>query len=366
MIAIFLVTRLALAVVISIVLATMPVWSGCLTCADVPMDLLGGLTRWDADAYLDIARNGYVGTGRESMGAYSPLYPALVRVGATIFGGSDTAYALAGALIANAALLVALAGLLAIARPRVGEAGALRAATYVLVFPTTIFLTAAYAESLFLALAVWSAVEADRTRWWRSGTLAALAALTRPFGALAVLPLLFARLRAGRPPTTPGWTAYPPKRSTVLATALAPLAFIGWAGYLWAISGDPLNVVHVYAAWGSQARSPIDAFGDLFDPRIYGFPWVVLGLLVLFVALIAVAWRRWGAGFGTYSAGVLLVVASSGSLTSSMRYELAIFPAFLALAVLTARPAARIAWTTVSIALALLFAGMYALYYWIG
>ena len=351
-IGLFVVTRLALFAVIALVVATMPL--GCPTCAGVPMDLLGGLTRWDADAYLDIARTGYVGAGRESLGAYSPLYPALVRAGATLLGGSDMAFALAGVVIANAALVIALAGLLAIARPRIGDAGALRAATYVLVFPTTIFLTAAYAESLFLAFAIWSALEADRTRWWRSGMFAALAALTRPFGALAVLPLIFAYRRSYG------------LRPSVLAIALPPLAFFAWAGYLWAISGDPLNVAHVYSYWGSQARSPIAAIGDLFDPRIYGFPWVVLGLFVLFVGLIVVAWRRWGAGFGTYGASLLLVVASSGSLTSSMRYELAIFPAFIALAALTARPAVRIAWTIVSVSIALLFAGMYALYYWIG
>jgi hypothetical protein len=351
-IGLFIVTRLALAAVIMIVVATMPL--GCPTCVGVPMDLLGGLTRWDADAYLDIARNGYTVPGRESHGAYSPLYPVLVRVGATLLGGSDTAFALAGVVIANAALLVALWGVLQLARPRIGEAGALRAATYVLVFPTTIFLTAAYAESLFLAFSVLSALEADRTRWWRSGIFAALAALTRPFGALAVLPLIFAYRRSFA------------LRPSILAVGLAPLAFFAWAAYLWAISGDPLQVVHVYAAWGSHARSPIAAFADLFDPRIYGFPWVVLGLLVLFIGLIAVAWRRWGAGFGTFGASLLLVVASSGSLTSSMRYELAIFPAFIALSALTGRPAVRIAWTILSVSIALLFAGMYALYYWIG
>ena len=318
------------------------------------MDFLGAFTRWDAGAYLDIAQSGYVGAGRESLAAYWPLYPLLVRAGTTLLGGSETAFAVSGVLVANAALLIALAGLYALARPRIGNDRALLAVTYLLIYPTTIFLSAAYAESAFLAFAVMSAHQAERSHWLRSAVLAALAALTRPFGALAVLPLIFAARRSR--------SAGP----RMFAIALAPLAFLAWAAYLGSISGDPLDVVHVYAAWGSAARSPIATVADLFDPSVYGFPWFVFGLFVLFAALAVESWRRWGWGFGAYGAAVLLVVAASGSLTSSMRYELAMFPAFVALAALTDRAALRIAWTIVSTSVALLFAGMFALYYWIG
>lgn len=355
LIAAFVATRLALVCVVWLAVSTMQL--GCrneIACPHGSMDLLGGFTRWDADAYLDIARNGYLGAGRESFGAYSPLYPLLVRAAGLAFGGSDAAFAISGIVIANVALIVALAGVYALSRPRIGDAGAVRVGTLLLIFPTTIFLSAAYAEPLFIATSVWSAREAEDARWLRAGGLAALAAFTRPFGAISVVPLIFAARRHG------------PSATAIVAIALAPLAFVAWTVYLWSISGDPLNVVHVYGAWGSGVRSPLATLGDLFDPTVYGFPWIVLGLFALFVVLVAIVWRRWGWGYGVYGAGLLLVVAASGSITSSMRYELAIYPAFIALAAITNRAPARIAWSVVSFVLALVFAGMFALYYWVG
>ena len=53
-------------------------------------------------------------------------------------------------------------------------------------------------------------------------------------------------------------------------------------------------------------------------------------------------------------------------LTSSLRYELSVYPAFIALATLFRFRALRIAWTALSLALALIFAGMFALHYWVG
>ena len=355
-VAAFIVTRAALVVTILAALAYLTP-ARCDFCQDTsPQPLLAALTRWDAAAYLDIAMNGYAGAGHESNAAYSPLYPALVRVGGLLLGGSTDAFIVAGVLIANAALLLALRALLALARPMIGEEGARRAAIYVLVFPTTIVLSAVYAEPLFLFLAVASAAESERGRWWRSGALATLAALTRPFGMLAVIPLAYAlwRSRADVP-----WR-------TVFALAGAPLAFLAWVTYLYMLSGDPLRFAHVYAAWGSAPRTPVEAFTDLFDASVYGFPWIVLGLFVLFVALVVASWRVTGPGLGALATALLLVLASSGSLTSSTRYELAMFPAFITLATFTRWPAAHVVWTAVSAVIALVFTAMFALWLWIG
>jgi len=355
-VAAFIVTRAALVLTILAALTNLTP-ARCDFCQDASAQpLLAALARWDAAAYLDIAMNGYAGAGHESNAAYSPLYPALVRVGGLVLGGSTDAFIIAGVVVANAALLLALRALLRLATPIVGDAAARRAAIYLLVFPTTIVLSAMYAEPLFLFLAIASASEAERRRWWRSGALATLAALTRPFGALAVIPLGYAlwRSRSEIP------------RSAVLALAGAPLAFLSWIAYLYALSGDPLRFAHVYAAWGSAPRTPVQAFTDLFDASVYGFPWFVLGLFLLFVVLVIASWRVAGRGLGALGTALLLVLASSGSLTSSMRYELAIFPAFIALAAFTRRPAAHVVWTALSACFALVFTAMFALWLWVG
>ncbi|HYK99256.1 MAG TPA: mannosyltransferase family protein [Candidatus Acidoferrales bacterium] len=349
LVAAFVVTRVALALVIVASLTWLT------PNADTPTQaLLTGLTRWDGSAYLDIARSGYEQLDR-SYGAYAPLYPLLVAIGGRVLGGSSDAYIVAGVAISNIALLAALVALVTLASPRVGADGARHAGIYVLVFPTTVILSATYAEATFLAFAVASAVESERGRDARSGLFAGLAALARPFGAIAVLPLAWRLIRERRS-SSRAWAS----------VALAPLAFIAWTAYLARRQGDPLEVIRVYSAWGSAPRMPFQAVLDLFDPAVYGFPWIVLGLFALFVALAVVSWRVVGPAYGAFALTLLLVVASSGSLTSSTRYELAVYPAFIALGGVLRRPLAHAVWTILSAILAIVLTAMFALLVWIG
>lgn len=349
--AIFVVTRLTLLVTILSAVAFLSP-SICPVCRDLSANpLLSGLASWDGAAYFDIARAGYARLD-PSYAAYFPLYPLLMSVGGLVGGGD--AFIVVGLLVSNAACLAAAVLLPRLAGDDEQRLG-LRAAAYLLIFPTTIFLSALYADSLFIALAIASALAAQRSRWWASGFLAALAALTRPFGILAAAPLAVALWqRRGNA-----------SLRSQLTLLLPPVALGTWVAYLYSVTGDPLAIVHGYTS-GFTPRQPLQAFTDLLDPSVYGFPWFVAGSFALFVALTFVCWRRMSAGLAGYATLMMLVIGAAGSLASSMRYELAIFPAFVALAAVTDRAVLRIAWTIVSISLALLFAAMFALYYWIG
>jgi hypothetical protein len=277
-----------------------------------------------------------------------------MRVGGAVVGGSDDAYIIVGIVIANAAALVAALALLRLAESRHDPAEARRAAAYLLIFPTTIFLSALYADSLFLALAIMSALEARAGRWWRSGLLAAGATLARPFGGLAVIPLA---VHVWRSRATIGLR-------DALAVLVAPAAFAAWLLYLYAITGDPLVVIHGYSS-GFTPRHPLQAFTDLADPAVYSFPWFVAGGLLLFAGLVVYVWRVAGVELAAYATAMLLVIGAAGSLTSSPRYLLSIYPAYIALAFVTRRPLIGALWVAVSSALALIFAAMFALYFWV-
>ena len=352
-IAVFFATRLALAAVVIYAVATYPA-QPCPTCADASrVALLAGLARWDGAAYLQIARDGYTGAGAEGVRAYFPLYPALMRALAAPFGASDDALLIAGIAVSNAATLAAALALTRLAASRLGPALGTRAATYLLVFPTTVFLSAAYPDSLFIALAIASAMDAVGGRVWRSSLLAAAAALTRPFGAIAVVPLAVTLLRRGAG-----------RRSDLLALLPAPAAFALWNAYLYQITGDPLAALHGYSS-GFAPRPPLQAITDLFDPAVYGFPWFVAALLVLSVVLVAVSWRVAGVEHAAFATVMLAVILLAGSLASSMRYELSIYPAFVALAWLTRDVPLRLLWFVASASLATVFAAMFALGYWV-
>ncbi len=348
--AIFVVTRVAILLTIVAALGFLSP-APCPACRDASANLLlNALASWDGAAYLEIARNGYASLD-PSYAAYFPLYPLLMSVGG-LLGGGD-AYIIAGLIVSNAACLAAAVMLVVLARERGTDA--LRAASYLLIFPTTVFLSALYADSLFMALAIGSALAARRSRWWASGALAAAAGLTRPFGVLAIIPLAVALWRT---PATP-------RIQSALPIALAPAAFAAWVAYLYSVTGDPLAVVHGYTS-GFTPRQPLQAFTDLFDPSVYGFPWAVAGSFALFVTLTVVSWRRADPGLAAYATAMMFVIGAAGSLTSSMRYELSVYPAFIALASVVRGRAAHIAWCALSTLLALFFAAMFALGHWVG
>lgn len=348
----FLLTRVLLTVVALASTALVPPSAACqVPCHASSIPLLDVASRWDADSYLTIARDGYR-ADVPSDAAYFPLYPFLMRLGGALFGRDD-AYLAAGLVISNVALFAALVYLARSVMLDHDAKTAMRASVYLLVFPTAVFLSVVYAESLFLLLAVAATYHARRREWLLAGALAALAALTRPFGAVVALPLAMEALR--RPVAIRG----------LAATLLAPAAFFAWLAVLWLITGDPGALLTAQAQFGSRPGLPLQAFADLFDPAIYGFPYVVLALTLLIGALVVVSWRVLRPSLAAYATVVFLVTISTGSLTSAPRYYLAVFPAFMALAVV-ARPWLGRAYLALGASIGIVLTAMFALWYWIG
>jgi hypothetical protein len=348
----FLLTRALVAVVALAATALVPPSAICRNACDASsIAILNVAARWDGDPYLTIAREGYRADA-PSHAEYFPLYPFLMRMGGGLFG-SDDAYLAAGVVISNLALFAALVYLARSVMLDHDAKTATRAAVYLLVFPTTVFLSAVYAESLFLLLAVAAMYHARRREWLLAGALAALAALTRPFGAVVALPLAMEALR--RPVAVRG----------LAATLLAPAAFFAWLGVLWLITGDPRALLTAQAQWGRHFSLPLQAFADLFDPAVYSFPYFVLAFTVLIGALVVISWRVLRPSLAAYATVVFLVALSTGSLTAAPRYYLAVFPAFIALAVI-APPWLGRTYVALGATIGVLLTAMFAQWYWIG
>jgi hypothetical protein len=313
--------------------------------------LLDAATRWDAKAYVDIAHGGYGAVPANN--AYLPLYPLLMRLLAAPLGGGDDAYLIAGLLISNLALLVALVYLARLVAIDHDAAAGTRAALYLLVFPTSVFLSVVYPESLLIALSIGAVYHARQGQWVLSGALAALAALRRPFISAAVaLPIAIeAYQRSGL-------------RAAIASAAPAGIALVGWLAVLWRITGDPKAILTAEANWGVGPSVPFEAFIDLFDSRVYGFPYVVLGATLLVGVLVVLSWRFLRPSLAAYATVVFLISIATGSLTSSPRYYLAVFPAFMVLALVARRWAGR-AYVALGAAVGVLFTAMYALWYWV-
>ena len=349
----FLLTRALTAIV---ALVSVALWPSPTTCADIchpsTNPLLDAATRWDSGAYVAIAHQGYGEVPANN--AYFPLYPLLMRLVAAPFGGSDDAYLAAGIVLSNLALFVALVYLVRLVAIDHEAAGTpVRAAIYLLVFPTSVFLSVVYAESLLIALCIGAVYHARRGEWLPAAALGMLAAVAKPYiGAAVAVPIAIEAFQRSGP------------RAALAAAAPAGVAFIAWLAVLWRITGDPTAILTAEANWGLAPALPFEAFADLFDPRVYGFPYIVLGSTLLIGALVVLSWRLLRPSLAAYATVVFLIAVGSGSLASSPRYFLSVFPAFIVLAVLARGWLGR-AYVALGAGIGVIFIAMYALWYWV-
>jgi hypothetical protein len=299
------------------------------------LPVFGLWVQWDGAVYAGLAQHGY---RVPSEAVFFPLYPLLEHLLAPLTAGNTAA---AGLLIANAAALGAYGLLRLLAERELGPAAARRTLIALALFPTAFFLVAPYTESLFLLLSLGAFLALRREHWLASGTLAALATLTRPVGILLLAPLAVAALEwhRGRPRSRRA------RLRALGALALAPLALGGYAGYLQLRFGTPLAFVTAQGGtWGRRASWPWDAFlraggAVLHAPPEKAIPAALDMLLMLAaVALTLATLRRLPRPYALYacaSLALMLLVPMHqqdwGALSSNKRFLLAIFPLFLVL-----------------------------------
>ncbi len=347
---------------------------------------LGSVTdvwaRWDSIFFLRIAEHGYEHLARSAT-AFFPLYPAVVGVVGRVFLGH---YVLAGIAVSLAAGFVAFVLLYRLAEVRLGAEGARRTVLYLAVFPMALFFQAVYSESLYLLLSVAAFTLAERKRWLPAGVVVGLALLTRPV-AVALLPAL--ALIAWRSPNA---------RGALARLAVAPAMFSVYPLLLWWQRGDPWAFVHAQGIW-ARHLSPAGPLGGIWDGLRAGWAGVrqlasgshthtywpavegtdpmrvaavnleCLAALVLFGILTVIAWRRFGAPYGLFSALSLAIPLSVPSerwpLLSLPRFGLVIFPLFMALAVVGGRPRAHTAIVSISSMLLGVAVVQWALWQWV-
>lgn len=347
---------------------------------------LGSVTdiwaRWDSIFFLRIAEHGYEHLSRSAT-AFFPLYPAIVGMVGRVFFGH---YVLAGIAVSIAAGLAAFVLLYRLAEIHLGAEGARRAVLYLAVFPMALFFQAVYSESLYLLLSLAAFALAERKRFLPAGVVVGLALLTRP-AAVALLPAL--ALIAWRLPNA---------RGALARLAVAPAMFAVYPLLLWWQQGDPWAFVNAQGIWarhlsyagplggiwnglragwagvrqlasGSHTHAYWPAVDGTDPMRVAAINLECLAALVLFAILTVVAWRRFGAPYGLFSALSLAIPLSVPSerwpLLSLPRFGLVIFPLFLALAAIGGRPRAHTAIVSISSLLLGVAVVQWALWQWV-
>ncbi len=297
--------------------------------------LVGIWLRWDTAWYLEIARHGYSCYGSS---AFLPLYPLLVRILGTLLLGNDLAAAL---IISSLASFFAFSLLYQLALEITGSSTTAKAAVIALaVFPTSFFLMAGYTESLFLALAMGAYLAARRGSWLSAGILAALATLTRLQGSILLLPLalelfltqrqLLSRLRI--------WLALALPPATLLLYILFIRLNTGVA-FPWEPLSSAQGGWHLSFGWPWEGffRDIQAVFADPSVGSLLSFKLLDPLSALLFLGCTLLAFRRLNLPLAAF---LLVMWLSSvtklnadGYTTSVSRYMLALFPAFIVLAI---------------------------------
>lgn len=327
---VFLGSRAALFALASLFIGLIPVEP------DKHPGFFGAFLRWDGGWYTKIVRHGYewAGPDHASSVAFLPLYPLIAKAVSFVVGG-DVSLALF--LVSNAAFLVYLGYLYRLAKRDFDAGVAERTIVYVAIFALSVFFSAAYTESLMLALATASFFYAREGRWPQAIVLGTLCPLTRVTGMAVVLPL--------------AWEWYRQKGVGVRALVLLalPAGLASYMVYLAALTGDPIAFVHLEQVWKRSFTWPWGTLQIAWQtikilPReryVTSIAYVDVGCIVGFLALSIAAIRSMPPAYWLYSLPLYFVATSTtldpeaGLTTASIgRYLMAMFPAFIMMGVL--------------------------------
>jgi len=287
-----------------------------------------GLFAWDAAYYRDVAVGGYHAVERAGL-RFFPLLPMLGWVASL---GLKPDWGVV--LVANAAAFVAMAMVHRVVLDETGdEVEARRSVWFFGLLPAAVVLVLPYTEGLLVCAAALFFIGIRRHVWWLAIVAGLAAGLTRPTGALIVVPALVAmwRVRADRRQWLPAAVA-----------VVAPIVGVGtFLIYSQVAFGDFTRPLRLQSAENLRGGvvDPITrlarAVADLFNDRIGSGLHVVWA--VLFLALLVVMFRRLPLEYSSWCAVSVLVALSSDNIDSFERYCLVAFPFFWVLALLTTR-----------------------------
>ena len=308
-----------------------------------PATLISAWVRHDSAWYIGIATHGYTTLASS---AFFPLYPLLIRLVTPLAFGNAS---VAAFVVARLAEYGVCAGVLALAWQELGHRlpSARLALAITLVYPLSLFLSAAYAESLLLCCAAFALLFLRRHAWGWAALAALLAALAHPRGFVLFVPLAWEWVWTERPWLR--WRTWATWRGGVLALGAVPAAFVLLAGFIWLpVGGSPFSIARAEALYGHVSLAPWYVFRLMFGifHRSAGGSFAQahnlsdVGLVMAFAVVIAIgAWRRaLPASLALYSAAlVVLAVASPvpdlvDPFVSAGRYMVVAVPVFVMLA----------------------------------
>lgn len=297
------------------------------TDSNHPNVIFDSLIHWDAGWFLRIAGQGY----DFDCAPFFPMFPLLIRIFTYLTGDG----AAAGFLISNTALLIACCFLYLMVKEDFGEKIATTTVFILLFFPTAIFFTSVYSESLLIAFALASLYFARRDRWAAATLLGACAALTRNIGVVLFFALLYQQYQRSN---------YRINLKKLLPLAIIPASLGIFMLVLCLKTGDPLAFAHSLNTeyWGYRhfaypgAGQLLNLSLFIYNNEFYSLFESGMALIFLSIVIISFNYLKDKPQLIFLALGFLIPFSSVvDNLPLGMpRYILVLFPGYITIALM--------------------------------
>lgn len=286
-------------------------------------DFFASWAQWDGGHFINIARLGYFAPQEY---AFFPLLPNLIRF-ASIFTFGN--YVLAGLLVTNVFFFLFLFLFYKLVNKTFGQKIAKTAVVTFLAFPTAYFGVAVYSESVFLLFAVLTLYYLENKKLLLTVVASSFAGATRLIGAFLIIPVAWSYLES---------ISFKIKRLNwkILFIPFSLSGLFLYSFYLFLKFGDPFYFSTVESVWHRSFVNPVATMFSYFTVNPFAKPfndYLDITVTLGFLAILLIGFKKIPKSWWFYSLLVILLPASTGTLTSMPRYALSAFPVFILIAI---------------------------------
>jgi hypothetical protein len=285
------------------------------------------LLRWDSGWYARIIRDGYQYSDDPSVHSSVVFYPFYPLVSSALKPlGVDESLALL--LVANVASVIAIVFMTKFFVEELGDEVALLSLALFSFFPSSLFLSAGYTESLCLTFILLGLILLTRKKFLLASISAGLSLGTRSTG-IVMIPVILCEMWSRQPLPLPRLL---PRMA--LCGVLAASGLLLYMAYLGVRFGHPMAFVTAEEAWNPGtfldrlvSAATLTAFRD--------FDWPNGGCFLCFLVLTIWSFRHLRFPVSLYALATLMLPYFTLGITRAMnRYVLMCFPAFMCMGIL--------------------------------
>lgn len=309
------------------------------------------LAQWDGGNYIHIAKQGFTET---KYYAFAPIYPLTIR----IISLATEHELIVGILLSSTSFFLFLTIFHKYLSQRYESVVASNTIISYLVFPTTFFCLIVYSESLFLLLIILSIIYLEKNKMLQSALFAGFATLTRFIGIFFIFSQIYFIFKHKK-------ISF---KNISLVLTVAPIGlYILFFFYKYQ---KPFLFLDVQNQWGRFGQDPVTTVfsylwnittgGDISPNTLLDFSITVLFLMLLIKGISKIPGHLW-----IFSALVILIPASTGTLTGMPRYVLPSIGAFIILGIVLGDSKLKYLIWSASLALQCFLAGLFITGHWV-